>query len=173
MGAAHIVRQGGLGIREAGWYVQRESLAHVEKGGREPDEGIWEVRSTREQFTYSKAMAWVAFDRAIKSAETWNLPAPLGRWREIRKEIHEDVCARGFDPELNSFVRAHGTQELDASLLLLPAIGFLPGDDPRICGTVAAIERRLLRDGLVYRYRPAGADDGLKGDEGGFLRCAL
>ena len=173
MDAAHQARQGGLGIREAGWDVQREILAHVEKVWREPDEGIWEVRSTREQFTYSKAMAWVAFDRAIKSAETWNLPAPLGRWREIRKEIHEDVCARGFDPELNSFVRAYGTQELDASLLLLPAIGFLPGDDPRICGTVAAIERRLLRDGLVYRYRQAESDDGLKGDEGVFLACSF
>jgi len=173
MDAAHQARQGGLGIREAGWDVQREILAHVEKVWREPDEGIWEVRSTREQFTYSKAMAWVAFDRAIKSAETWNLPAPLGRWREIRKEIHEDVCARGFDPELNSFVRAYGTQELDASLLLLPAIGFLPGDDPRICGTVAAIERRLVRDGLVYRYRQAESDDGLKGDEGVFLACSF
>ena len=173
MDAAHQARQGGLGIREAGWDVQREILAHVEKVWREPDEGIWEVRSTREQFTYSKAMAWVAFDRAIKSAETWNLPAPLGRWREIRKEIHEDVCARGFDPELNSFVRAYGTQELDASLLLLPAIGFLPGDDPRIRGTVAAIERRLVRDGLVYRYRQAESDDGLKGDEGVFLACSF
>jgi len=173
MDAAHQARQGGLGIREAGWDVQREILAHVEKVWREPDEGIWEVRSTREQFTYSKAMAWVAFDRAIKSAETWNLPAPLGRWREIRKEIHEDVCARGFDPELNSFVRAYGTQELDASLLLLPAIGFLPSDDPRICGTVAAIERRLVRDGLVYRYRQAESDDGLKGDEGVFLACSF
>ena len=173
MDAAHQARQGGLGIREAGWDVQREILAHVEKVWREPDEGIWEGRSTREQFTYSKAMAWVAFDRAIKSAETWNLPAPLGRWREIRKEIHEDVCARGFDPELNSFVRAYGTQELDASLLLLPAIGFLPGDDPRICGTVAAIERRLVRDGLVYRYRQAESDDGLKGDEGVFLACSF
>jgi len=173
MDAAHQARQGGLGIREAGWDVQREILAHVEKVWREPDEGIWEVRSMREQFTYSKAMAWVAFDRAIKSAETWNLPAPLGRWREIRKEIHEDVCARGFDPELNSFVRAYGTQELDASLLLLPAIGFLPGDDPRICGTVAAIERRLVRDGLVYRYRQAESDDGLKGDEGVFLACSF
>jgi GH15 family glucan-1,4-alpha-glucosidase len=173
MDAAHQARQGGLGIREAGWAVQREILAHVEKVWRESDEGIWEVRSTREQFTYSKAMAWVAFDRAIKSAETWNLPAPLGRWREIRKEIHEDVCARGFDRELNSFVRAYGTQELDASLLLLPAIGFLPGDDPRIRGTVAAIERGLLRDGLVYRYRQAESDDGLKGDEGVFLACSF
>jgi GH15 family glucan-1,4-alpha-glucosidase len=173
MDALHQARQGGLGVDEAGWAVQREMLVHVEKVWREPDEGIWEVRSKREHFTYSKAMAWVAFDRAIKSAEKWNLPAPLARWRKIRQEIHEDVCARGFDRELNSFVRAYGTQELDASLLLLPAIGFLPGEDPRIRGTVAAIERRLMRDGLVYRYHQDESDDGLRGDEGVFLACSF
>jgi GH15 family glucan-1,4-alpha-glucosidase len=173
MDALHQARQGGLGVDEAGWDVQRELLAHVEKVWREPDEGIWEVRSEREHFTYSKAMAWVAFDRAIKSAEKWNLPAPLERWREVRKAIHEDVCARGFDRELGSFVRAYGTQELDASLLLLPAIGFLPGDDPRIRGTVTAIEQRLVRDGLVYRYSQAESADGLKGDEGVFLACSF
>jgi GH15 family glucan-1,4-alpha-glucosidase len=173
MDALHQARQGGLGLDEAGWAVQRELLAHVEKIWREPDEGIWEVRSNREQFTYSKAMAWVAFDRAIKSAEQWSLAAPLDRWREIRRAIHDDVCARGFDRELNSFVRAYGTQELDASLLLLPAIGFLPGDDPRIRGTVEAVERRLMRDGLVYRYHQAESDDGLQGDEGVFLACSF
>jgi len=131
------------------------------------------VRSGREHFTYSKAMTWVAFDRAIKSAEMYNLPAPLERWREVRARIHADVCAHGFDRELNSFVRAYGTQELDASLLLLPAIGFLPAEDPRIQGTLAAIERRLLRDGFVYRYDQAASDDGLRGKEGVFIACSF
>jgi GH15 family glucan-1,4-alpha-glucosidase len=173
MDALHQARQGGLGVDEPGWAVQREVLKHVEKVWREPDEGIWEVRSAREHFTYSKAMAWVAFDRAIKSAEKWSLPAPLEHWREVRREIHADVCARGYDRELNSFVRAYGARELDASLLLLPAIGFLPGDDPRIRGTVAAIERRLVRDGFVYRYRQDESEDGLAGNEGVFLACSF
>jgi GH15 family glucan-1,4-alpha-glucosidase len=173
MDALHQARQSGLGVEQAGWNLQLEILKHVEKIWHEPDEGIWEVRSGREHFTYSKAMTWVAFDRAIKSAEMYNLPAPLERWREVRARIHADVCAHGFDRELNSFVRAYGTQELDASLLLLPAIGFLPADDPRIRGTIAAIERRLLRDGFVYRYDQAASDDGLRGKEGVFIACSF
>jgi GH15 family glucan-1,4-alpha-glucosidase len=162
-----------LGVEEAGWNLQLEILKHVEKIWHEPDEGIWEVRSGREHFTYSKAMAWVAFDRAIKSAEMYNLAAPLERWREVRARIHADVCARGFDRKLNSFVRAYDTKELDASLLLLPAIGFLPPDDPRIRGTIAAVEKRLLRDGFVYRYDQRDSEDGLQGGEGVFLACSF
>ncbi len=173
MDALHQGRQGGLGVEEAGWNLQREILKHVGKIWHEPDEGIWEVRSGREHFTYSKAMAWVAFDRAIKSAETYNLPAPLEHWREVRTRIHADVCARGFDRNLGSFVRAYDTKELDASLLLLPAIGFLPGHDPRIRGTLAAVERNLLRDGFVYRYDQSESDDGLSGGEGVFLACSF
>ena len=141
-----------------------EILKHLEKIWREPDEGIWEVRSGREHFTYSKAMAWVAFDRAIKSARDVRA-AGAGRrtGASCATHIHDDVCAHGYDHELGSFVRAYGSKELDASLLLLPAIGFLPPDDPRIRGTVEAIERDLIADGFVRRYdtrqsrrRPAG-----------------
>jgi len=173
MDALHQARAGGLGTNEAGWDLQQEILKHVERVWPRRDEGIWEVRSGREHFTYSKAMAWVAFDRAIKSAEMYKLPGPLAHWRRVRDEIHRDVCTRGFDPEMNSFVRAYGSKELDASLLLLPAIGFLPPDDPRIVGTVAAIERDLVTDGLVRRYDTAISEDGLKGGEGMFIACSF
>ena len=173
MDALHQARAGGLGTNEAGWDLQQEILKHVERVWPRRDEGIWEVRSGREHFTYSKAMAWVAFDRAIKSAEIYKLPGPLAHWRRVRDEIHSDVCTRGFDPEMNSFVRAYGSKELDASLLLLPAIGFLPPDDPRIVGTVAAIERDLVTDGLVRRYDTAISEDGLKGGEGMFIACSF
>ena len=173
MDALHQARAGGLGTNEAGWDLQQEILKHVERVWPRRDEGIWEVRSGREHFTYSKAMAWVAFDRAIKSAEMYKLPGPLAHWRRVRDEIHSDVCTRGFDPEMNSFVRAYSSKELDASLLLLPAIGFLPPDDPRIVGTVAAIERDLVTDGLVRRYDTAISEDGLKGGEGMFIACSF
>jgi GH15 family glucan-1,4-alpha-glucosidase len=173
MDALHQARAGGLGTNEAGWDLQQEILKHVERVWPRRDEGIWEVRSGREHFTYSKAMAWVAFDRAIKSAEMYKLPGPLAHWRRVRDEIHSDVCTRGFDPEMNSFVRAYGSKELDASLLLLPAIGFLPPDDPRIVGTVAAIERDLVTDGLVRRYDTAISEDGLQGGEGMFIACSF
>jgi GH15 family glucan-1,4-alpha-glucosidase len=162
-----------LGVNEAGWNLQRELLAHLERIWPEPDEGIWEVRSGPEHFTYSKAMAWVAFDRAIKSAENFKLTAPLEHWRKIRDQIHADVCARGYDPELGTFVRAYGTKELDASLLLLPAIGFLPADDKRILGTIEAVESKLVVDGFVYRYHQAESEDGLRGGEGVFLACSF
>ncbi len=173
MDALHQARQGGFGTEESGWDLQRELLAHLEKIWPERDEGIWEVRGGREHFTYSKAMAWVAFDRAIKSAEKYNLPGPLDRWRKIRDHIHDDVCERGFDNELCSFVRSYGSKELDASLLLLPAIGFLPPEDPRIVGTIEAIERELMVDGLVRRYDTEKSDDGLPPGEGMFLACSF
>jgi GH15 family glucan-1,4-alpha-glucosidase len=173
MDALHQARQGGLGDNETGWDLQREFLVHLEKIWREPDEGIWEVRSGREHFTYSKAMAWLAFDRAIKSAETYNLPGPLDLWRDIREQIHNDVCAHGFDPARGSFVRAYGSKHLDASLLLLPAIGFLPPKDARVRATIEAIERELVVDGLVLRYNTAAAGDGLPAGEGVFLACSF
>jgi GH15 family glucan-1,4-alpha-glucosidase len=173
MDALHQAREGGLGTNEAGWDVQREFLAHLEKIWPDRDEGLWEVRCGRQHFTHSKAMAWLAFDRAIKSAETYNLPGPLERWREIRDRIHNDVCAHGFDPELCSFVQSYGSKELDASLLLLPAIGFLPPEDPRIIGTVEAIERGLMSDGLVRRYDTEKSEDGLPAGEGMFLACSF
>jgi len=173
MDALYQARQGGLGANEAGWDLQQELVRHLERIWAEPDEGLWEVRSGREHFTYSKAMAWLAFDRVIKSAETFKLPGPLAHWREVRETIHRDVCARGFDPAMNSFVRAYGGKELDASLLLLPAIGFLPPDDPRIAGTIAAVERNLVVDGFVLRYDTGTADDGLPAGEGVFLACSF
>ena len=173
MDALHQARQGGLGSNEAGWGMQREFLLHLANIWHEPDEGLWEVRSGREHFTHSKAMAWLAFDRAIRSAERFNLPGPVEEWRKIRKRIHTDVCSRGFDSELGSFVRAYGSKELDASLLLLPAIGFLPPNDARIISTVEAIERRLMVKGLVLRYDSATASDGLPAGEGVFLACSF
>jgi GH15 family glucan-1,4-alpha-glucosidase len=173
MDALHQARQGGLGANEAGWAMQREFLLHLSRIWHEPDEGLWEVRSGREHFTHSKAMAWLAFDRAIRSAETYGLPGPIAEWRALRERIHEDVCSNGFNTELGHFVRAYGSKELDASLLLLPAIGFLRPNDPRMVATIEAIERRLLVDGLVLRYDSATASDGLPAGEGVFLACSF
>jgi GH15 family glucan-1,4-alpha-glucosidase len=173
MDALHQAREGGLGFNKSAWGLQRELLFHLEKVWADPDHGIWEVRSGPEHFTYSKAMAWLAFDRGIRSAEAFNLSGPVDDWRRVRNSIHSDVCERGFDPALGSFVRAYGSKELDASLLHLPAIGFLPPEDPRIIGTVEAIERRLTVDGLVKRYDTAVSEDGLKSEEGIFLACSF
>ena len=176
MDALHQARHGGLGGHggyEAGWDIEREFLIHLEEIWQNPDEGIWEVRGGREHFTYSKVMSWVAFDRAVKSAADFDLPGPAAHWRKIRDQIHADVCAQGFDEGSNTFVRAYGSKELDASLLLLPAVGFLPATDPRIRGTVEAIEQRLMSDGLVLRYDTATANDGLPPGEGMFLACSF
>jgi GH15 family glucan-1,4-alpha-glucosidase len=153
--------------------IGRAFLDHLENIWREPDEGIWEVRGPRQHFTHSKVMAWVAFDRAVKSAEQLGVDGPIGRWRAFRHAIHEDVCRNGFDGELDSFVQAYGSKALDASLLLLPIVGFLPPTDPRIVGTVRAIERRLLVDGVVFRYDTGQTEDGLPPGEGSFLACSF
>ena len=173
MDALHQARVGGIPHVEAGWELQRALLDHLETIWREPDEGIWEVRGPRRHFTHSKVMAWVAFDRAIKGVEEFKLDGPIERWRDIRAEIHAQVCEHGFDPALSSFVRYYGATELDASLLLLPTVGFLPPDDPRIQGTIDAIERRLVVDGLVLRYDTLRSDDGLPPGEGAFLACSF
>ena len=173
MDALHQARVGGLPHVEAGWELQLALLDHLEIIWREPDEGIWEIRGPRQHFTHSKVMAWVAFDRAIQAIEKFKLDGPLERWRTIRAEIHAQVCEHGFDPGLSSFVRSYGGTELDASLLLLPTVGFLPPDDPRIQGTIAAIERRLVKDGLVLRYDTLRSDDGLPPGEGAFLACSF
>ncbi len=148
-------------------------LHRLESAGHEPDESIWEVRGPRRHFTYSKVMAWVAFDRAIKSAEKFNLPGPLERWRQLRAQIHDEVCQRGYNAELGNFVQAYDGTELDASLLLLAGVGFLPPEDPRIRGTVEAIERHLTVDGFVLRYATESTDDGLPPGEGAFLACSF
>jgi GH15 family glucan-1,4-alpha-glucosidase len=171
--ALHHARLGGLGATRSGWDLQNELLAHLETIWREPDESIWEVRSGRQQFTYSKIMSWVAFDRAVESAECFQLDGPIDRWRAIAAEIHDDVCRNGFDRDLGSFVQCYGTRNLDASLLLIPALGFLPAEDPRVRGTIAAIERKLLVDGLVLRYDTGQTEDGLPPGEGAFLACSF
>ena len=173
MDALHQARVGGLPHVEAGWDLQLALLDHLEMIWREPDEGIWEIRGPRQHFTHSKVMAWVAFDRAIQAIEKFKLDGPLERWRTIRAEIHAQVCEHGFDPGISSFVRFYGGTELDASLLLLPTVGFLPPNDPRIQGTIAAIERRLVKDGLVLRYDTLRSDDGLPPGEGAFLACSF
>lgn len=173
MDALHQARHHGLSASESGWALQLAFLAHLERIWHEPDAGIWEARGGPQHFTYSKVMAWVAFDRVLKSAKEFKLACPIERWQQIADEIHGDVCVRGFDPELNSFVQAYGSKELDASLLLLPAVGFLPCDDPRIAGTIAAIERHLISDGLVMRYNSAATEDGLPPGEGAFLACSF
>jgi len=172
-GVLHHARQRGLASSESGWTLQRNILEHLEEVWPKMDHGIWEVRGDARHFTFSKIMAWVAFDRAIKSAQEFNLDGPIDRWREQCNKIHDDVCCHGFNTEMGSFVSSYGSEELDASLLLLPMIGFLPATDPRVRGTVDAIERSLLVDGLVMRYDTMETDDGLSSSEGAFLACSF
>ncbi|HUI21216.1 MAG TPA: glycoside hydrolase family 15 protein [Methylocella sp.] len=157
----------------ADWMLQIELLKHLEKIWELPDEGIWEVRGPRRHFTYSKVMAWVAFDRAVRSIEEFGFVGPLDHWRHLRQRIHDDVCANGFDPEQGAFTQCYGGKELDASLLLMALVGFLAPDDNRLRGTVDAIERRLMVDGFVRRYDTQTAKDGLSGGEGAFLACSF
>jgi GH15 family glucan-1,4-alpha-glucosidase len=148
-------------------------LEHLETIWQEPDWGIWETRGGPQQFTHSKVMAWVAFDRAVLLAEQLKYSAPVEKWRAIRAKIHAEICARAFSKKKNSFMRAYGSEELDAALLLIPAVGFLPASDSRVKGTVEAIERELMPDGLVLRYDTSKADDGLPPGEGVFLACSF
>jgi len=173
MDAMHQARLGGLPYVAAGWDFQIALLSHLETVWSFPDEGIWEVRGGRQHFTYSKVMAWVAFDRGIKSADVFGLEGPLDRWRAIRAEIHQQVCERAFDPRLGAFVQSYGSGQLDASTLLIPSVGFLPPEDARVTGTVAAVERKLVQNGLVLRYDTSGVDDGLPPGEGAFLACSF
>jgi GH15 family glucan-1,4-alpha-glucosidase len=163
----------GLVRPTASWDLQRALLAHLEQIWEQPDESIWEVRGGAQNFTFSKVMVWVAVDRAIRGAEAFHLPAPLERWKALRAHVHETVCRYGFSHERNSFVQYFGGDSLDASLLLLPLVGFLPPEDPRICGTVDAIGRDLMVDGLIRRYHTHETADGLKGNEGVFLACSF
>jgi GH15 family glucan-1,4-alpha-glucosidase len=173
MDVHYQARRGGLSGDDSGWDAQLKFLEHLQKIWTEPDEGIWEVRGEPRHFTYSKVMAWVAFDRSIRSAETFGLRGPVDEWRELRDEIHREVCAKGFDRKLGTFVQSFGSKQLDASLLQIPTVGFLPISDPRVKATVAAIERRLLRDGFVMRYDTEETDDGLPPKEGAFLACSF
>jgi GH15 family glucan-1,4-alpha-glucosidase len=171
--ALYVARRAGLEAEVASWGLECALVAHLETIWEQPDNGIWEVRGGRKNFTHSKVMAWVAFDRAVRSAEEYGLEGPVDRWRVIRDAIHRQVCDRAFDPAQNSFVQSYNATALDASLLLIPIVGFLPHDDPRVRGTVAAIERRLLRNGFVLRYDTGIRVDGLPPGEGAFLACSF
>lgn len=173
MDALHQARKGGIAASEAGWSLQCQVLAHLATLWDQPDYGIWEVRGPARHFTHSKIMAWVAFDRAIKDAQRYKLDAPVAEWCAHRDRIHRQVCERGFDSQRNCFVQSYGSQYLDASLLLISQLGFLPADDPRFLGTVRAIEDRLLRDGFVQRYDTEVTNDGLPAGEGVFLPCSF
>jgi len=173
VGSLHAARRFGIGASDAAWELQLVIIEHLERMWREPDEGIWEVRGPRRHFVHSKLIAWTAFDRMIASARMFGLKGPVDHWTKVRDAIHGDICANGFDAECNSFVQYYGATHVDAALLFIPIIGFLPPDDPRVVGTVAAIERELMQDGLVCRYRTRGEVDGLPGGEGAFLACSF
>jgi GH15 family glucan-1,4-alpha-glucosidase len=173
MDTLHLARAAGIKPDPAAWSFQLALLEFLEAHWQEPDEGLWEVRGPRRHFTHSKVMAWVAFDRGIQDAQRDNLTAPLERWRAIRDAIHAEVCAKGFDARNNTFVQSYGSTHLDAALLMIPMAGFLPADDPRVRGTVEAIEHRLLVNGLVLRYSTETDIDALPAGEGAFLPCSF
>ncbi len=173
MDALYHARSLGLEAHPAGWGMASALLDFLESAWDKPDEGIWEVRGPRRHFTHSKVMAWVAVDRAVKAVENFHLEGPVERWRRLRDAIHEQVCREGFDPSLGSFVQSYGSRDLDASLLMIPLVGFLPPTDPRVRGTVEAIERDLMQDGFVLRYPTKESVDGLPPGEGAFLACTF
>ena len=155
------------------WPRWRAIVEHVETIWRKPDDGIWEARGPQRHYTYSKVMAWVVFDRAVRLVERYELEAPLDRWKQVRDEIHGEVCERGYDTRRRTFTQYYGSKELDASVLNIPLVGFLPGTDERVTGTIDAVSSELGRDGFVSRYSTAETDDGLPGDEGQFLACSF
>jgi GH15 family glucan-1,4-alpha-glucosidase len=175
MDALHQARLHDIGPAQHAWSLQQMLLEFLEGAWDQPDEGIWEVRGGRRHFTHSKVLAWVAFDRGVQTVERLGLEGPADRWRQLRAEIHEEVCREGFSVELNSFTQSYGSSELDASTLLIPLLGFLPPDDPRVVGTIDAVQRELMRDGFVERYetQEQNAVDGLVGREGVFLPCSF
>nr|WP_055501488.1 glycoside hydrolase family 15 protein [Nonomuraea pusilla] len=170
----HLARRCGLAVDEEAWDLQNGLMNYLEGAWRSPDNGLWETRGPRRNFVHSKVLAWVAADRMIQAVETLSLEGPADRWRALRDEIHDDVCARGYDQDRNTFTQYYGSAGLDASLLLIPRLGFLPAGDPRVKGTVEAVRRELVEDGLVLRYRPEKERvDGLPGREGTFLACSF
>ena len=166
-------RDAGTALPDGTWPIQRDLLNQVLEKWREPDAGIWEQRGKRECFTQSRVMAWVALDRAIHSVERFGLAGPVLEWKRRRQAIHKDVCERGFDGRLGAFTRSYGSRSLDAATLLIPMVGFLPADDPRVVGTTQAIASNLASDGFVRRYDQSQTDDGMKHQEGAFLPCSF
>jgi GH15 family glucan-1,4-alpha-glucosidase len=175
MDALHQARLHDIGPDHHAWSLQQILLEFLEGAWDRPDEGIWEVRGGRRHFTHSKVLAWVAFDRGVQTVELLGMQGPVERWRQLCEEIHDEVCREGFNVELNSFTQSYGSPELDASTLLIPLLGFLPPDDPRVIGTVDAVQRELMRDGFVERYKTSEQNevDGLVGREGVFLPCSF
>jgi GH15 family glucan-1,4-alpha-glucosidase len=171
--ALFLARQAGLPASEDAWALQVALMEHLESAWQEPDNGLWEVRGDRQHFTHSKVMAWVAADRMARSVRTQGLPGPAPRWEQLRDQIHHDVITHAFDADRNTFTQAYGSTALDASLLLIPRVGFLPGTDPRVVGTIRAVRRELSEGGLVKRYQTSETDDGLKGSEGLFIACSF
>ena len=176
MDALHHARRHGLPPDEDAWTLQCRMLDELAGIWSQPDAGIWEIRGEPRQFVHSKVMAWVAFDRGIKGVEEFGLDGPVERWRELREQIFDDVCEHGFDGRRKTFTQSYGSSELDAATLLIPLVGFLPADDERVRGTVAAIERHLCKGGFVQRYsmpKDGNAIDGLPPGEGAFLMCSF
>jgi GH15 family glucan-1,4-alpha-glucosidase len=175
MDAMHMARTVGIQTSPDAWHLQRHLLDYVEKHWMEPDEGIWEIRGPRRHFTHSKVMAWLAVDRAVKAVEQFHLEGDATRWRNLRQAIHDDVCANGYNATRGCFTQYYGSDQLDASLLMIPLVGFLPATDPRVMATVHAIRRELVFGGLVYRYHPTESVsvDGLPPGEGAFLPCSF
>jgi len=168
-----LAREAQIGASDEAWAVQHGLMRHLSEIWNQPDEGIWEVRGGRQNFTYSKVMAWVAFDRAARAVERYGLNGPAKHWRATAEEIHREVCEKAFDTDRNTFTQAYGSKALDASTLLIPQVGFLPATDPRVAGTVDAVQRELTSDGFVRRYLTEHTDDGLQGEEGSFLICSF
>jgi GH15 family glucan-1,4-alpha-glucosidase len=172
MDALHQARRADIAPDPAAWELQKVLMDFLESSWKEPDEGIWEVRGERRHFVHSKVMAWVAADRAVKAVERFGLDGPADRWRRLAHNIHDEVAEKGWDADRRTFTQFYGSRELDASLLMMPLVGFLPAADERMRGTVAAIERELCEDGFVHRYSRTGVD-GLEGEEGSFLACSF
>ncbi|MEW1953690.1 glycoside hydrolase family 15 protein [Terrabacter sp. NPDC080008] len=171
--ALHTARSCGLEENPDAWHLQRSLVNHLAEHWEAPDNGLWEIRGPQRHFTHSRAMVWAAFDRAVRAVEEHGLDGPVERWRELRDQVREEVLSKGFDSERGTFVQHYDTTEVDASLLTLSAIGFVDGDDPRMLGTIAAVEADLMREGLVLRYRTDTGVDGLAGDEHPFVACAF
>jgi GH15 family glucan-1,4-alpha-glucosidase len=173
MAALHLARERGVEDNPDSWALQRALVDELATHWNQPDNGLWEIRGPRRHFTHSRVMVWVAFDRAVRACEDHGLPGPVDRWRELRDRVRAEVLERGVDRERCTFVQHYDTTEVDASLLVLPMLGFIDGRDPLVLGTIAAIEEDLMRDGLLLRYRPETGVDGLGGDENPFLACTF
>ncbi len=175
MDAMYLDARSGLRPNPTAWGLQKQLLGALEDRWKEPDEGIWEVRGPRRHFTHSKVMAWVAVDRAVRSVERMGMQGPIDKWKRLRDEIHAEVCEKGFDPRRGAFTWYYGSSLLDAALLMMPLVGFLPATDPRVVGTVEAVRRELSANGLVKRYQTTADNhvDGLEGEEGAFLPCTF